>query len=445
MISQLFTNSYADDSFIQLPNKETIICQLIRYSYADNCFIKDYAAEGSYKTNKNNRQYLIKYKPMKKTVLICLAFTALATFAKAQHTYTIAGQLAPDKQGYVILDYDSKGEYIRDSAVVTNGKFKFNSTIVDPVYATLNLNPVRGYVTPDKVVPADQVKFFIDGNMTVKSNAGLNDATVKGGKTQAEYLKRDAFFKPLNAKLVPLSNQMRALYKDKNTEAMKPLQAKINDLVLESKQIDSAFIKQNPDSYVSFDIWRSKHTRAYARPEWRAEFEQFSKSIRNTYEGKVMAEKINKSDKLVAGQSAPQFTLEDVAGKKVSLTDFKGKNVLLVFWNRYFVPFETFALYMRRAEKRLKDKNTVVVGISYDDDATWRTSAAENFPEWINLNAGPEHSSAKIMGSVAINYGIYSGSHLPTAYLIGPDGKFLTDRINLNDNELGLKLEKLVK
>ena len=382
---------------------------------------------------------------MKKTVIYCVALTALATLSKAQQPFVVEGQLGADKQGYVILDYTSKGNYQRDSAVVTNGKFSFKGVFTDPLYAMADLNPVRGYVTPDKIVPADRIKFFIDGNISIKSSAGLQGATVKGGKTQADYLKRDVLYKPLNAELAVLSDKMRPLYTTKNTEAMKPLQAQIAELLKQAKLIDSAFIRQNPDSYVAFDIWRSKHTRGFVVPEWRTGFEQFSKRIRNTYEGKLMAEKLDRADQLVTGKTAPGFSFEDVAGKKVSLVDLKGKNVLLIFWQRYFVPFETFALYLRRAEKRLKDKNTVIVGISYDDDATWRTAAAENFPEWINLNAGPEHISATDMGSVAEAYGVYSGAHLPAAYLISPEGKFLTDRINLNDTELGAKLEKLVK
>jgi len=379
------------------------------------------------------------------TTILCLAFTAIAGLTKAQHPFTIEGQLGAGKQGFVILDYYKKGNYMRDSAAVTNGKFKFSGTYGDPIYATLDLNPNRGYVTPDKVQPADQAKFFIDGKMTVKSTGGLKEALIKGGKTQADYLVRDAFYKPLNAKLAVLSEEMRPLYKDKNTEAMKPVQAKIGDLMRQAQQIDSAFIRQHPDSYVAFDIWRSKHTKGAVKAEWSSDFDRFSKEIRNTEEGKLMAGKIDRAKQLSPGKMAPSFSMVDLSGKKVSLSELKGKNVLLVFWIRYFVPFETFALYMRRTEKRLKDKNTVIVGISYDDDSTWRTAAAADFPDWIHLNAGTEKISATEMGATGIAYGIYSYAHLPSAYLIGTDGKFLSDRINLNDNELGSKLEKLIK
>jgi len=380
---------------------------------------------------------------MKKTAILCLAFTALATLVKAQHPFTIDGQLSPDKQGFIILDYSSMGKYTRDSAVVTNGKFSFKGTAGDPLYAMLNLNPAQGYVASGAV--NDRIKLFIEGNTTVKSNAGLITAEIKGGKAEDDYLKRDALYKPLNAKLETLNAQMRPLYEEKNAEAMKPIKTQINVLLKQAQQIDSTFIRQNPDSYVSFDIWRSKHSKGFIKSEWRTEFERFSKRIRNTEEGKLMAEKIDRANNLKPGNIAPMFTLKDLSGKTVSLSDFKGKNVLLVLWYRHFFPFETFSLYLRRAEKRLKDKNTVIVGISYDDDTAWRNAATQEFPEWVNLNASSERTSVNEMGAIALSYGVYSSGYLPAAYLIGPDGKILSDLINLNDNELGLKLEKLAK
>ncbi|WP_442591905.1 redoxin domain-containing protein [Pedobacter sp. AW31-3R] len=382
---------------------------------------------------------------MKKIIILSLILFAIISEGKAQHTYTIDGQLGSDKQGFIILDYYKNGVYMRDSAQVHNGKFKFRGTYIDPIYATLDLNPNHNYVTPDKVKPADQAKFFIDGPMKVNSNSELKESSIKGGKTQADYLVRDASYKPLNAKLAILSEEMRPLYKDKNVEAMKPIQAQIGELLKQAQKIDSAFIHEHPDSYVAFDIWRSKHIKSTVKPEWSNEFDRFSKGIRSTQEGSLMAEKIARAHQLVTNKTAPPFTLKDLSDKNVSLSDFKGKNVLLIFWFRQFIPFETFSLYARRTQKRLKDKNTVMLGISYDDQEAWRGMAMSEFPGWIHLNAAKEKISPTVMGPTATAYGIYSYAHLPSAYFIGPDGKFLTDRINLNDNELGLKLEKLVK
>lgn len=375
-----------------------------------------------------------------------LAFVLLLSSATAlaQHPFVINGQLASDKQGIIYLDYFSKGTYILDSAFVKEGKFNFKGSIGDPVYATLNLNPYKGNFTPEIAAQADFIKFFLEGQTTVKSSAGVKDALINGGPSQVDYLKRNEFYKPLNEQLAPLSAQMRQLYQDKNTEAMKPVQEQISALNRKAQQIDSAFIKQHPDSYVAFDIWRSKH-KGFAKAEWRSDFDRFSSAIQNTEEGKAMKARIIQAAKLTSGNTAPDFTLKDSTGKNVTFSSLRGKNVVLCFWHQSFGNFNTFALYMRRAEKRLKNKNTVFVGVSYDNAQVWRNAVAENFPDWIHLTEADNDGVGGNMGKVAQSYGIYNANSLPAGFLIGPDGKFLAERLLLNDNELGLKLEKLIK
>ena len=70
---------------------------------------------------------------------------------------------------------------------------------------------------------------------------------------------------------------------------------------------------------------------------------------------------------LETGMEAPDFTLEDKDGVKHSLSDFRGKKVVL-----YFYPKDNTSgctLEARSYEERLKEfaeKNAVVIGISKD-------------------------------------------------------------------------------
>jgi cytochrome oxidase Cu insertion factor (SCO1/SenC/PrrC family) len=42
-------------------------------------------------------------------------------------------------------------------------------------------------------------------------------------------------------------------------------------------------------------------------------------------------------ERVKVGQSAPEFTLEDMTGKRISLSDFRGKkNVVLVFYRGHW-------------------------------------------------------------------------------------------------------------
>lgn len=67
------------------------------------------------------------------------------------------------------------------------------------------------------------------------------------------------------------------------------------------------------------------------------------------------------------GSPAPGFTLKDQNGKDVSLSDFKGKNVVVYFYPKAMTPGCTVqACSLRDAKAELADAGIVVLGISID-------------------------------------------------------------------------------
>lgn len=72
--------------------------------------------------------------------------------------------------------------------------------------------------------------------------------------------------------------------------------------------------------------------------------------------------------KLKIGNLAPDFTLQDQNGKKVSLKDFKGKkNIVLYFYPKAMTPGCTIqACAIRDFKKEFAKLKTVVLGISPD-------------------------------------------------------------------------------
>jgi len=68
-----------------------------------------------------------------------------------------------------------------------------------------------------------------------------------------------------------------------------------------------------------------------------------------------------------AGQKAPEFTLQDQNDDSVSLTDFKGKKVLVYFYPRASTPGCTVqACALRDTKSELEELNVVILGISPD-------------------------------------------------------------------------------
>ena len=84
---------------------------------------------------------------------------------------------------------------------------------------------------------------------------------------------------------------------------------------------------------------------------------------------------------LETGTKAPDFTLADKEGNKVSLSDFLGKKVVLYFYPKDNTPGCTRqACAFAAAYNGFKDKNTVVIGISKDS-----TESHRKFAEKYNL------------------------------------------------------------
>ena len=70
---------------------------------------------------------------------------------------------------------------------------------------------------------------------------------------------------------------------------------------------------------------------------------------------------------IAAGTPAPDFTLRDQDGEKVSLSDYRGRKILLVFYPGDFSPVcgDQFSLY-QEVKPEIAAKGVELVGVSVD-------------------------------------------------------------------------------
>jgi len=96
------------------------------------------------------------------------------------------------------------------------------------------------------------------------------------------------------------------------------------------------------------------------------------------------------SSKIEIGQPAPEFSLYDSDKKKVSLNDYKGKNVLLLFFPQAFTGTCTKELCSMRDNIALyNEANAQVLGISVDSVFTlakYKEDQQLNFPLLSDFN-----------------------------------------------------------
>ncbi|MXX38000.1 MAG: TlpA family protein disulfide reductase [Gemmatimonadetes bacterium] len=137
----------------------------------------------------------------------------------------------------------------------------------------------------------------------------------------------------------------------------------------------------------------------------------------------AVEEVVRETSKFKPGQPAPDFTLDDLQGQSVSLSDFRGQAVFLDFWSRGCLPCVEDFPYLEQIKQQTQDQKVVFLSISLDASADrWQQAVNEH-----GLTGVHVRSPGGWQAAVAQLYQIRS---IPTYLLVGPDG-LLAGRVNI--------------
>lgn len=122
-------------------------------------------------------------------------------------------------------------------------------------------------------------------------------------------------------------------------------------------------------------------------------------------------------DLLAVGAVAPSFTLNDINGKAVRLSDFRGKQVVLHFWASWCPDCREETPEIKAAQAAADPSKVVFVSVSFD-------RKIEAFESYVRDNTlgGVQLFDASGKKESAIG-SAYHIQWIPATYLIGPDGR----------------------
>ncbi len=135
----------------------------------------------------------------------------------------------------------------------------------------------------------------------------------------------------------------------------------------------------------------------------------------------VLAGCTRKSD---PGQAA-DFTLQDLSGKSVKLSDYKGKVILIDFWATWCPPCVASIPGIEKIHKGYKDKGLVVLAVSLDDGG-WdsvKSFVAEKGISYPVLKGTEEVSSQ------------YQVRTIPMLLIVGKDGRITKRYLGYGNEE----------
>ncbi|MDR0792480.1 MAG: TlpA family protein disulfide reductase [Chitinophagaceae bacterium] len=128
------------------------------------------------------------------------------------------------------------------------------------------------------------------------------------------------------------------------------------------------------------------------------------------------------------GAAMVSFTEKDISGKQISLTDFKGKYLLLNFWASWCAPCRSENPSLENLYLKYKSKNFEVVAVSLDENKTaWKQAVAQDKLTWTNICNGNAWRGAPAR--------LYSIHRVPQNILVNPAGIIIAKNISLQELE----------
>ena len=118
----------------------------------------------------------------------------------------------------------------------------------------------------------------------------------------------------------------------------------------------------------------------------------------------------------VRGVTAPDFELISLDGKKVRLSDYRGKAVLINFWATWCSPCKVEMPWFVDLQKRYGDDGLVVLGIALDDT---EPSKIAQFASEMGINY------MVLLGTDKVSELYGNVDYLPTSFYIDRQGKIV--------------------
>ena len=142
-----------------------------------------------------------------------------------------------------------------------------------------------------------------------------------------------------------------------------------------------------------------------------------------------------------SGPMAPDFSLQDLSDQAVSLSDFRGKVVLLDFWATWCPPCRMSIPELVKVQHKYRDDGLEILGISLDDPQDELVRYLKEFKTKYKINYRILRFNNKIMQDY---FGMESPA-IPTMFVIDRDGKIREKIVGFDPKALNRSLAKLLK
>lgn len=334
------------------------------------------------------------------SLLLLTVLFSVCSFAQIQKGgFKIIGKAFDFPDSTVIYLYKNHVHEadLLDSAFIINNSFQFDGTLDEPV--------INAIIQTRHIANFDTYKYFWLENSTITFTArkeNFRNAVITGSKTQEEQNQFDA--------IVEINGRT-------------------------DKERCMSYIRNHPNSIISV-YWLAILDATWGKEISADLYHNLSVQIQNTSFGKGVLEFLTLNKNPQVGDRYVDFTQPNVEGKNISLSDFKGKVVLLDFWGSWCGACRENNPGLMKIYNEFKSKGFEILGVAADiEKKSWIDAIKKDGLNWENVTDLKGWNN-----KAAIIYGV---NKYPTNYLIDKSGTIVA--IDLENNNLKNKLSEMLK
>ncbi|MDR3235911.1 MAG: AhpC/TSA family protein [Prevotellaceae bacterium] len=379
---------------------------------------------------------------MKQISFLLVTLGIMLTFAACDRS-TITAHIKNLGNDTVYVEYIPLTDYyarnmntlVRDTVVAVNDKFTYTISGNDDVVIEFTTARAGQAITFPAVNHADRIKIagaIEDSDLSYTATGTV----VVEAQSQQELVN-----KPLIVQIDSLENLYKVIMGSMTPDdsAINNIREAYKNLILEKQANDLTYIKSNPASDYSgylltrqpidtFNVYYEKLADNVKTGTFKEPLELCAKRYDDYLQRKLNEENVK------PGAAAPVFTLKNLDGKDVCLTDIQGKYIVLDFWG-------SWCSWCVRGYPRMKEyyakykKKVEFVGIACNDnDEDWRNAVQKNELQWTQLFHPKEDN-------VPIRYAVKG---FPTKVILDSEYK-IVGVFEGESDEFYEKLDKLFK
>jgi peroxiredoxin len=373
-----------------------------------------------------------------KKLLFLLALSVNAFSSKAQKVTITGSTQFSELVQMVYLSFRAGDEYVTDSVKPVKNAFQFSEKVAEPTLASLRFRFAKQEAGERARVEGTQL-FLEPGNIKISIKDSVRFAKVTGSASQKLFEDLNKLLKPYNEKSIALNEKYRQFSKEKNEEELKKVMKEFDQLYDDkNEKVFHKYLMEHPESSIALYVLNQYAGYDIDPNKVEPLFESLPAATRNLPSAITFKERIETAKKTAIGAYAMNFIQNDTLGKPVSLSDFKGKYVLIDFWASWCGPCRAENPNVVKAFNEYKDKKFTVLGISLDQPGkqqAWLDAIHKDGLTWTHI------SDLKFWdNAVAKQYGIRA---IPQNLLLDPVGKIIAK--NIRGEELEKKLEEVIK